>query len=155
MAGAFVSYAFNFSFYLGIATSEKYRLMGPNANDFLIMLNPLPGFMTGWYGEMQTRFIVQHNVPSSSWGIIWALGFWSSQLCMIAIAFILAFLDSISVTKNMKFVLIALCAIFVVFFAQYTLRSSFRFIWYSLFIIMTLYSYKVVEAVWSSRKDGH
>ena len=135
LVGAFLSYGFNFSFYLSIATAETYIDKVPIFQDFVIMLNPLPGVLAGWYGDMQTRFLVQHNVPAGSWGILWALGLEASLLCMVFIAFIVAFLDEAPIKEGQKFIVMVFGAIFVVFFAQYTLRSAFRFIWYAIVFI--------------------
>jgi hypothetical protein len=138
-----ISYAFNFSFHLAVATYHDYNSKGIKLYDFIVSLNPLPGHIAGWYGFYQEKFLVQYNVPSSAFGSFLATGWFISSILFFCLGVIISLFDNYSErNKSISIIILVLGFIFIVYFSQYQMRSAFRYLYYILFIIIL---YKVFK----------
>ncbi len=153
-----ISYTINFNFYLSIATYFDFLDKGVTLSDYTVSLNPLPGVMVGWYDGMNQKHAVLPVVPYSSWGMVLALGKFGSSLFFVFLAVVLAYMDSV-VKKERVFlsVLVTICGmLFIVYFSQYQLRSSFRYIYYALFVIFFVRSKRnILQFLLYIKKRGH
>lgn len=138
--GFLVSYAFNFSFFASLATFDLFQLKGITEYDLLTMINPLPGLMTNWY-EINTKYSLTKEAPFTSLGLLVYLLIYKSYgvFCVVGLSIFVAFLDytlvKLSLRNKLIFLLSLLFGIFfVMFFYQYDLRTSMRYLYYSLFI---------------------
>lgn len=138
-----------FSIFVTAATYESYLPLS-QMNDFIIMLNPLPGHLAGWY-NINKNMTVMPVVPYSSIGTVFTLGHLGTSIFYLFLGMIIGFYDSFiqKEVHNKKYILAiliwSLLVLFIIFHNQYTLRTSIRFIYYVFVIIFISYFYKLLK----------
>ena len=142
-------YSLPFSTFINAGTYDNYLEIS-KIEDFIIMLNPLPGYFAGWYNINSNMRIIP-VVPYGSIGTVFTLGYVGIIIFYTLLGMIVGYLDS-SIQKMLHqkkyFFTITIWSfmlLFIIFHNQYTLRTSMRFIYYSLSIIFVSYLYKKLK----------
>lgn len=132
-----------YTFIFGVfATFKTISENIPNTDFLITSINPLPGFMTDWY-EIYNDLRINPYAPFTAIGEIF-----SYKSVPIYFYFIVGWLFSYServiseLFREKKvfigFILFLVISAFVPYSFEYNLRSSVRFLYYSLFIILTI-----------------
>lgn len=155
--GAIVdSIAFNiyYSFIFGIYVSaETITENTPNWSNIAISLNPLPGKWVGWY-DIANSLRSNRWAPFSLNGEIFTMGKIFTFLFFTFLGIIFSFFEKMmrhffnQSSKIFALIIALICALFVMFSFEYNLRSSFRYLYYGLIIVIMYfmfgkYNYKV------------
>ena len=114
---------------------------------FFISINPLPGFMVGWY-EIFEGLRVNKFIPYNSVGELLNHGNFFGAIYYFFIGIFLSFVQlTINAAKKRNYYLVililqALVFLFFIFSIQYNLRSSTRYIYYAVFFCFLFYFQK-------------
>ncbi|GGO79148.1 hypothetical protein [Nocardioides deserti] len=109
--------------------------------DLMISLNPLPGSMAGW-DEVVVSHRLNYYTPFSGVGELGAIG--GLKLFMVAclVGVLLAVLDYF-VHRSLRssailipLICFGMACMFALFFSQYTVRASFRILYYALLLLL-------------------
>ena len=135
-------YAFGFNTFITAATISEY-LPSAKLSDFFIMINPLPGFMTDWY-SINTRMTISKAVPFNSVGFIFSFGSGFTVVFYLMLGLVVGWLDGCIQWVRIKSKIVstfiwALLVIFVLLHFQFTLRSSLRYLYYAVSVVLLFY----------------
>lgn len=131
-----------YTFVFGVFVTSK-TLVGDATtwNSILISVNPLPGNWIGWY-DIANALRVNRFAPYSANGEVFSMGKIFTLLFFTFIGIVFSFMESkirhLLITGNrvFGFIIIILCIMFVVYSFEYNLRSSIRYLYYSLFVLL-------------------
>lgn len=149
-------YSFPYSVFVTAGTYDNYIELS-KIKDFMIMLNPLPGYLAGWY-NINLNMAIIPVVPYSSIGTIFTLGYTGIIIFYFLLGIIVGYIDSFIQKMNcsrnyfLAIIVWSLMLLFIVFHNQYTLRTSTRYIYYNLFIIIIFKLYKFLKKQYPKKK---
>lgn len=139
-----VSYTFNFTYYASLASYELFKDKGIHLPDLITMVNPMPGFLTNWY-DINKIYSLTKEAPFTSLGlVIYLLNNSFIGVFVVAyISFLIAVADTLlnKLKNNNKilYVVIFLLGVqYVIYFSQYDLRTSIRYLYY-IFVVYFLF----------------
>lgn len=144
-----------YTFIFGIFVTSK-TLVG-NATDWgtiAISLNPLPGKWVGWY-EIAGTLRANKYAPYTANGEVFTIGRIFTFLFFTVIGLAFGYLEHqmrklfLSGSKVFGFIVSILCVMFVIYSFEYNLRSSVRYIYYALVVLLVYnfigkYRYKMI-----------
>ncbi len=141
-----IYYTFIFGFYV---TSETIKLYKDASIDKLMTcMNPLPGGMVNWY-QIYKQLRINIFAPFSAIGELAKFPIFSF-FYYIFLGYYFSVIDNFIKKSivNRKYVFaiiqVLMLLLFVMFSYEYNLRSTHRFIWYSVFVlIISFYFYKI------------
>lgn len=131
-----------YTFIFGIFVTSK-TLVG-NATDWgtiAISLNPLPGKWVGWY-EIAGTLRANKYAPYTANGEVFTMGRIFTFLFFTVIGLAFGYLEHqmrklfLSGSKVFGFIVSILCVMFVIYSFEYNLRSSVRYIYYALVVLL-------------------
>lgn len=131
-----------YTFIFGIFVTSK-TLVG-NATDWgtiAISLNPLPGKWVGWY-EIAGTLRANKYAPYTANGEVFTMGRIFTLLFFTVIGLAFGYLEHqmrklfLSGSKVFGFIVSILCVMFVIYSFEYNLRSSVRYIYYALVVLL-------------------
>ncbi|MDP5076774.1 MAG: hypothetical protein NWQ19_01710 [Nonlabens sp.] len=131
-----------YTFIFGIFVTSK-TLVG-NATDWgtiAISLNPLPGKWVGWY-EIAGTLRANKYAPYTANGEVFTIGRIFTFLFFTVIGLAFGYLEHqmrklfLSGSKVFGFIVSILCVMFVIYSFEYNLRSSVRYIYYALVVLL-------------------
>lgn len=144
-----------YTFIFGIFVTSK-TLVG-NATDWgtiAISLNPLPGKWVGWY-EIAGTLRANKYAPYTANGEVFTIGRIFTFLFFTVIGLAFGYLEHqmrklfLNGSKVFGFIVSILCVMFVIYSFEYNLRSSVRYIYYALVVLLVYnfigkYRYKMI-----------
>jgi len=156
-----------YTFIFGIFVTSK-TLVGDATtwNTILISVNPLPGKWVGWY-DVANTLRANRFAPYSANGEVFSMGkiFTGVFFTLIGIAF--SFMESKmrflfkTGNKVFGFIIAILCILFVVYSFEYNLRSTMRYLYYALFVLLIyqilgryVYKMRFVKVPKSTKSDS-
>jgi len=145
-----VSYSFNFTYYASLASYELFKDKGIYLGDVVTMLNPMPGFMTNWY-DINKTYSLTKEAPFTSLGLtVYLLN--NSFIGVFILAYIsllIAVADSIisklEDNKILYIVTFLLGVQFIIYFSQYDLRTSMRYLYYIFVVYLLFFTVKKIK----------
>lgn len=149
-----------YSLIFGVYVTIKTLQEAPK-NWYLIYvsLNPLPGKFVGWYDHIH-QFKLNKFAPYSLHGTVFKMGKLFTILYFFITGVIFSFMEKKIrqyLSKNQRtlaFVLTLLLMLHIVYGFEYPLRSAFRYIYYSYFVVLVVYSFKILKSyLKKSRKE--
>lgn len=150
------SIAFNiyYSFIFGVYVSaETITENTPNWSNIAISINPLPGKWVGWY-DIASSLRSNRWAPFSLNGEIFTMGKLFTFVFYTLLGIVFAFFEKMmryffnQSSRIFALIIALICALFVMFSFEYNLRSSIRYLYYGLIIVIMYftfgkYNYKV------------
>lgn len=134
-----------YTFIFGIFVTSK-TLVG-NATDWgtiMISLNPLPGKWVGWY-EIAGTLRANKYAPYTANGEVFTMGRIFTFLFFSIIGLLFGYLEHqmrklfLRGSKVFGFIVSILCVMFVIYSFEYNLRSSVRYLYYALVVLLFYY----------------
>lgn len=112
-----------------------------------ISLNPMPGSMVGWY-DFASTLRINKFCPYSSHGEVFTIGASFTMFFYFVIGMLITYLD-ISFRKFMAkknfiaaFVILLFVGLHLIYGFEYNLRSSLRYLYYIIFVLLAIWSFK-------------
>jgi len=151
-----IYYSLIFGVYVTIQTVQEAQ---PDWNILFVSLNPLPGFLAGWYEYAKDMRLTPY-APYSLHGRVFTMGKLFTIFYFFMTGLIFSFMErKVRVYLNngnrvLAFIIILLLILHIVYGFEYNLRSAFRYIYYAIFIIFISYLLRLIKPYLLKKKSN-
>jgi hypothetical protein len=142
-----IYYSFIYGVFVTIRTVEESQL---DWNIIFININPLPGFLAGWYDHANNMRINMY-APYSLHGRVFRTGITFTIVYFFLAGLIFSYFEKAIrnlLTENKRiysFVLTIILILHIVYAFEYNMRSAIRYFYYAFFIVFVVYIFKQVK----------
>ena len=142
-----IYYSFIYGVFVTIRTVEKAQL---DWNMILVNLNPLPGFLAGWY-DYSNDMRINIYAPYSLHGRVFRTGTIFTIIYFIFSGLIFSYFEK-KIRKLLTegkriyaFFLTIILVLHIVYAFEYNMRSAIRYFYYAFFIVFMVYIFKQLK----------
>ena len=142
-----IYYSFIYGVFVTIRTVEKAQL---DWNMILVNLNPLPGFLAGWY-DYSNDMRINIYAPYSLHGRVFRTGTIFTIIYFIFSGLIFSYFEK-KIRKLLTegkriyaFFLTIILVLHIVYAFEYNIRSAIRYFYYAFFIVFMVYIFKQLK----------
>lgn len=142
-----IYYSFIYGVFVTIRTVEETQL---DWNIIFININPLPGFLAGWYDHANDMRINIY-APYSLHGRVFRTGIAFTVVYFFLSGLIFSYFEKKIrnlLTENKRiysFIITIILILHIVYAFEYNMRSAIRYFYYAFFIVFVVYVFKQVK----------
>jgi hypothetical protein len=142
-----IYYSFIYGVFVTIRTVEKAQL---DWNMILVNINPLPGFLAGWY-DYSNDMRINIYAPYSLHGRVFRTGTIFTIIYFVFSGLIFSYFEN-KIRKLLTegkriyaFFLTIILVLHIVYAFEYNMRSAIRYFYYAFFIVFMVYIFKQLK----------